>query len=373
MMIKMASYTNRGTKKKPSWQYTISHKPKPIRKGGFRSRDEAKAAAEEIEVGLRKGIVPYLTPEPFDDYFKTWVTVYKPGIGGNTLERYLNTFETIREHFPGTPIQQIGMRDYQEFLNEYGKSHAKSTSRKLNTHIRSCVHKAMEENIILIDFTKGAVVTGKEEKRPWEKHLNFKDSKKLLKTIYKRLEWSLSYYLLLLGLTSGMRYAEMVGLTKKDFDFKNNNISINKTWGYTKKMHEGFGPTKNEQSVRTIKMGKKVMSAFEKLFDSMTDNIYQLVFFSPSAKYHVLSNSGMNRLLKKLLVEIKAEKTISVHGLRHTHASILLYKKATINSIAERLGHKDIQTTNKHYAHVIKELKTEDELLAATTFDQMAS
>lgn len=49
-----------------------------------------------------------------------------------------------------------------------------------------------------------------------------------------------------------MRFAEMVGLTRNDFDFVNNTISINKTWGYMKRNPEGFGPTKNEQSNRKI-------------------------------------------------------------------------------------------------------------------------
>src|SRR5690606_14474757 len=57
--IFMASFQNRGTKKKPSWQYTISRmvngKPAPIRKGGFKTKAEAEAAAAEIEQQLRKG------------------------------------------------------------------------------------------------------------------------------------------------------------------------------------------------------------------------------------------------------------------------------------------------------------------------------
>lgn len=49
----MASYQKRGK----TWQYTISAKPKPIRKGGFRTKKEAQVAAAEVEAELRKGIV----------------------------------------------------------------------------------------------------------------------------------------------------------------------------------------------------------------------------------------------------------------------------------------------------------------------------
>lgn len=82
------------------------------------------------------------------------------------------------------------------------------------------------------------------EKKSEEKHLNYNETKLLLEELYKRLKNGTGYYLLYLGVTSGLRFGELVGLTKDDFDFVNNTISVNKTWGYLKSMHEGFGPLK---------------------------------------------------------------------------------------------------------------------------------
>ncbi|MFK4886215.1 tyrosine-type recombinase/integrase [Lactococcus petauri] len=48
---------------------------------------------------------------------------------------------------------------------------------------------------------------------------------------------------------------------------------------------------------------------------------------------------------------------ISFHGLRHTHASILLFKNVNILSVSKRLGHKDVTTTQSVYLHVIKEME----------------
>lgn len=96
-----------------------------------------------------------------------------------------------------------------------------------------------------------------------------------------------------------MRFGELVGLTKNDFDFVNNTISINKTWGYLSRHPKGFGPIKNEQSIRTIKMDGKTMQHFKSLFKYVLDNVYNLVFYSPASKYKVISNSNANKLLKK--------------------------------------------------------------------------
>lgn len=51
---------------------------------------------------------------------------------------------------------------------------------------------------------------------------------------------------------------------------------------------------------------------------------------------------------------------ISIHGLRHTHASVLLANGVSVASLSKRLGHADITTTQKVYVHVIQELEDRD-------------
>ncbi len=51
---------------------------------------------------------------------------------------------------------------------------------------------------------------------------------------------------------------------------------------------------------------------------------------------------------------------ISVHGLRHTHASLLLFAGVSIASVARRLGHASMTTTQKTYLHIIQELESKD-------------
>lgn len=367
----MASFQKRGK----TWQYTISRmvngKLNPIRKGGFKTKKEAQIAAAEVEAKLAKGIVPHLKPEPFDKYFEDWVKLYKSHVNKNTKDRYLTTLKTIQKYFGSTPIQNITKRDYQKFLNEYAENHSKNTVKKLNSHVRACVHEAIDEGIIQMDFTRNVSISGKDGKNKEEKFLNYEESKKLINYLSENLDKGLTYYLLLLGLTTGMRYAELIGLTRKDFDFKNDMINIDKTWGYTKKMHEGFGSTKNPQSVRKIKVDHKTMNAFKNLFDTVPDNIYRLVFYSPQSKYKVISNANANKVLESILKELKIETIITAHGLRHTHASVLLYKGISIYYVSERLGHTDIETTLRTYSHVIKELRTRDEQESAKVYEEM--
>ncbi|MED4350886.1 tyrosine-type recombinase/integrase [Schinkia azotoformans] len=376
----MASFQKRGS----TWQFTVSAKPKPIRKGGFKTKKEAQVAAAEIEAELQKGIVPHLRLEPFNQYFSKWIKDYKTDISDITLKRYRDSLKTIEKYFGGKPIQHITKRDYQQFLNDYALTHAKESTRKLNVHIRACVQTAIEEGIIRIDFTRKVIVTGNiESKREEEKYLNFEESQRLLNELYKRLDRSLGYYMLLLALTSGMRYAEIVGLTKKDFNFKTNKINVDKTWKY--KTGEGFGPTKNNKS-RVIEMDKHTMNMFEDLFDKTPDNVLRLVFYSPNSKSKVITNAFANKILKKTINDLNQEEQakamkdqrdsnliepITMHGLRHTHASISLYRKISVYYVSERLGHTSIDTTQRYYAHIINELREEDAKNTINIFENM--
>ncbi|OLN21875.1 site-specific integrase [Domibacillus antri] len=366
----MASFQKRGK----VWQYTISRtvngKSKPIRKSGFKTKKEAHIAAAEVEAELSRGVVPHLRPEPFDKYFENWLKTFKTDVSKNTLQRYENSLETVKSYFGDQPLQNITKRSYQAFLNEYGQTHAKSSTRKLNTHIRACVRNAVDEGIIRVDFTRDAVLSGEKSKRTEEKHLEYGESQKLLKTVLSRLDQTPTYYLILLALTSGMRFGELVGLTRKDFDFFNSTISVTKTWGYTNKMHEGFGPTKNEESIRVIKMDKRTMKLFEEYFENTPENIKKLVFYSPASKYKVITNNTVNKMLGRLSTELGI-KRITIHGLRHTHASVLLYQGVSIYYVSERLGHGDIETTLNTYSHVLKELRARDEKRSADIFGKM--
>lgn len=369
----MASYTNRGTKSKPSWQYTISRyvngKYSPIRKGGFRTKAEAQAEAEEIERKLKREEKIFLDPIPFSEYFEKWYKLYKTHIKNQTLRHYKYTLKIIKEHFEDKPIQRIRRDDYQLFLNEIGQKYSKETTLKIQSHIKSCLEHAVEDGIIRFNFARNVVVTGKPPvKDRNEKHLNYVDSEKLYDELFKRLDEGISYYAALLLLVSGMRFEELVGLTRNDFDFNNNTITINKVWGYNNHMSEGFGPTKNPQSVRTISIDPNVMKEFKKLFITLPDNIHRLVFFSGSSKYKVLSNNAVNKSLKKAQKAVGIKNIVTAHGLRHTHASALIYKKASLIYVSERLGHSSPETTYRKYLHVMNELREEDDQIAINLY-----
>lgn len=70
-------------------------------------------------------------------------------------------------------------------------------------------------------------------------------------------------------------------------------------------------------------------------------------------------NSTVNNILARHCKECNIP-VISIHGLRHTHASLLLFTGVSIASVARRLEHSSMTTTQKTYLHIIQELENKD-------------
>mgnify|MGYP004694440861 CR=1 FL=1 len=133
-------------------------------------------------------------------------------------------------------------------------------------------------------------------------------------------------------------------------DFHHQTLSINKTWDYKGK--SGFQPTKNRSSVRKIQIDWQTVIQFSELIKHLPED---KPIFVEGAVYNSTVNNILARHCKECNIPV-----ISIHGLRHTHASLLLFTGVSIASVARRLGHSSMTTTQKTYLHIIQELENKD-------------
>lgn len=92
-------------------------------------------------------------------------------------------------------------------------------------------------------------------------------------------------------------------------------ISVSKTWDY--KGNGGFLPTKNESSIRKIPLDWQTVMQFAELVRQLPED--EPIFIKGN-----IYNSTVNDLLARHCKKVEIP-VISVHGLRHTHASLLLF------------------------------------------------
>lgn len=290
--------------------------------------------------------------EKFCDYFEKWISIYKKGAIRNvTMKKYELSLSWVKKLAPNLNLLDLDRVSYQKLLNDYAECHEKQTTMDFHHHLKACILDAVDDGLVLRDPTRKIVVKGKTPKEKKKKFLNQFELHTLLSNL--KLDKGLNNdWLILLIAKTGIRYSEAMGLTPSDFDFAHQTLSISKTWNYKEK-EGGFTPTKNKSSVRKIQLDWMVVSQFAALLKDLPTD--KPIFVTKDRVF----NSTLNHRLQKLCKDCKIP-VITVHGLRHTHASLLLFAGVSIASVAKRLGHSSMNTTEKTYLHIIQELEVKD-------------
>ncbi|MDD6614854.1 MAG: tyrosine-type recombinase/integrase [Lachnospiraceae bacterium] len=156
------------------------------------------------------------------------------------------------------------------------------------------------------------------------------------KVYYEKTKYrDLAIVTLLLG--TGIRVSECVGLDVEDVDFKNNGIRVVRKGG----------------SEMMVYFGEEVEAALKKYLE-YRENITPVagdehaLFYSTQRKR--IGIQAVENMVKKYAREVTSTKKITPHKLRSTYGTTLYRETGDIYLVADVLGHKDVNTTRKHYA-----------------------
>lgn len=287
----------------------------------------------------------------FCDYFRVWIEVYKEGaIREATMSKYRMTLKWIEKLIPDVTIKQLTRPVYQKLLNDYAKEHERQTTIDFHHQVKGAILDAVDDGFIERDPTRKAVIKGKAPRPKKIKYLSQFELHSLLDDLDLGEQPNWDWFILLVAKT-GMRFSEALAITPADFDFSRQTLSISKTWDY--KGDGGFLPTKNKSSVRKIQIDWQIIVKFSELVKGLPED--KPIFVGPYKIYNSTVNDVLTRHCKACGISV-----ISIHGLRHTHASLLLFAGVSIASVARRLGHASMTTTQKTYLHIIQELENKD-------------
>ena len=169
------------------------------------------------------------------------------------------------------------------------------------------------------------------------------DGKK--KTYHSKLKIR-DFAILSLFLGTGIRISELVGLNYDDFDFDLNSFVVTRKGGN-----------------RTILYFNDEVK--EALF-SWLDYRHELKDIDPenkamfvSLKNQRISTRAVQVLVKNYAKEVVPLKKITPHKLRSTFGTNLYMQTKDIYAVSDFLGHKDVNTTRKHYAAINQETRKE--------------
>lgn len=382
-------------KLKSGWKYRITYydsegKQREFGDKGFQTKAEARMAAKEAELRFKHGDKIDKSSIPFPVYMRDWFETFRKGKkslrNDEDIERAVRFAE---EHFSEIELKNLDRKMYQKALNSFAKGRSTNSVSKRHIYMKACLQEALQEGIIYRDPTFRAVVKGTEQKKDEDlKFIGFEDTQKIVNYFLERLDDFnyISRYMILFALATGCRFGEVLGLTWDNVEIERNEdgkpisgiVNIKRSWDYHKNAH--FIPTKNEASRRILPIDKTTCQWMDKLHTQQSAYFLthkellstwrKTPFVFVNKKMQLISNVGVNKTLRRACVKFGCTE-ITFHGLRHTFASILLYKKISINYVSRRLGHADIGTTLRVYAHILDELEQRDSQKTMDVIDEI--
>lgn len=153
----------------------------------------------------------------------------------------------------------------------------------------------------------------------------------------KTKERDLALVTLLLG--TGIRVSECVGLDIEDVDFKNNGIRVTRKGGNEMIVYFGDEVAKALKNYLEVRSGITPIAGHE-----------HALFYSTQRRR--MGVQAVENLVKKYAREVTTAKKITPHKLRSTYGTALYQETGDIYLVADVLGHKDVNTTRKHYAAI---------------------
>jgi len=189
-------------------------------------------------------------------------------------------------------------------------------------HEKAIVRLDADEVALLLDYVEhcGDTLTG-QKKAYYE----------------KTKERDLALITLLLG--TGIRVSECVGLDLEDLDFKNNAVKVTRKGG--NEMFVYFGPEVEKALMSYLTVREKIVPV---------SGHEHALFYSTQRKR--IGIQAVENLVKKYAREVTTAKKITPHKLRSTYGTALYQETGDIYLVADVLGHKDVNTTRKHYAAI---------------------
>jgi len=344
----------------------LTGKPLSTTRRGFKSRKDAQEAMKQLNAQVYNGTFKKQQFETYEDIYHKWVTQYEDTVEEST---FIKTVGIFKNHI----LPVMGYYRIDKIDVAVCQKHVNSWSKKLK-RFRMVKHYAAK--LMKYALKHGYVNTNpfdlvempnprKKIELDDEEFENFYERDQLIALLeaFKRNYNLMVYTLFHLLAYSGMRKGEVFALTWNDINFENNEIRINKAISRGKDCQLYLKTTKNGV-VRTISIDNETMALLTKWrFEQRktylkkglnTFNKKQLVFSNKDNKFiqPVQTQKWLNKVLLKYNLP-----TITTHGLRHTHCSLLFEAGATIKEVQERLGHTDVKTTLEIYTHVTKKTK----------------
>ena len=290
--------------------------------------------------------------------FKSFVDIYltdlEPRIKRNTFLTKKHIIETkILPYFGKRKLDDIRTSDVIQWQNEImklkkdnGELFSPTYLKTIHNQLSAILNHAVNMYGLKDNVARKAGTMGKEE----NKEMEFWTQEEFQAFLECVADKPISYYAFEILYWTGIREGELLALTPGDFNFEKKTLRINKSYQRLEGKDVITDP-KTPKSNRTI-----VMPDF--LAVEMEDFISSLYGIRDDDRIFTISKSYLHHEMDRG-AKLAGVKRIRIHGLRHSHISLLINLGFSALAIGERVGHEAVDITYHYAQKAIEEAQKE--------------
>lgn len=283
------------------------------------------------------------------EYFKSWgLSVRK-----RTKQAHKKSFLYQSEELLDLDIKEINKEIIENHLAKMLSRLSQSTAAHWNAKCKNILEYAFKNNYIDSDFYKNIIHIKVKNTYAISviTEIQFKQLIKIAKVQTRHTDLDEKILFLELLFKTGIRHSEAKALQVYKINFDTNEVRINQSLYCDIKGKWELAPTKTPCSNRTIKIDKNLAQKLKDFIELKHKNRDDFLFSyeDGSPRTTVFAKDLLKKSANLLGVKISA------HGLRHSHATMLIRNLVPIQLVQKRLGHADPALTIATYTHLISE------------------
>ena len=258
------------------------------------------------------------------------------GLSGNTVESYKNDVVSFLKNTKKN-VKQITREDIKEYLQNLNSSNfSTATVARKTSSLRMFFLFHLGEG--LIDQTPMNNIEAPKTEKRLPKVLSTEEAEKLIESVNGNVKYPMRDKAILeLLYGCGLRVSELLNLRKEDIFLKEDFIRVK-------------GKGSKERIIPLGSKAKKAISEYISTERAILDKKNSSFLFL-TRRGNKISRMGLWKIFKYYLLKSGITKDCTPHTLRHSFATHLLERGATLRTVQLFLGHSDISTT-QIYTHI---------------------
>ena len=360
----MASYYKYKNSKGQQLWYVKYSKPNGKRssKRGFRT----KSAAEKWLRSYLVDIDHYGNASNMDITFRMvyekWLPAYCESVVDTTAHKTKQIFKNhILPALGDYKVVDITVPLLQKLVSHWNKILVKNDC-ELYTNL--VLKRAVQIGYIHVNPMDSVILPKKKARASVNNFFNQEEFKQFLSYLKEDYQTKnpRAFTMLWLAAATGMRRGEILSLAWDCVDFKHNVIFVKRS--LKRSTHAYLGSPKNKSSIRKIAVDETTMNYLQQwkhqqhnemiYFNFDTYKIKEQLVFSTYRDNKPMPEAAADKYINQLTKEHHM-KHVTFHGLRHTHATLLVEKDTNLKAVSERLGHSSMETTLRVYVNMDKQ------------------